>query len=294
MWFWFAVAAALLWGGADLFYKLASGRNTEYSHLKIVVAVGVLMGLHAFIHISVSGVTYDPLNLIRYFPVSALYILSMTVGYLGLRYIELSVSSPIGNSSGAVAFILCFLLLGYETSVLQFIAAGVASAGVLALSVLEKQRHAGRLHKKEDEMYRFGAAAIIFPVLYCVIDGLGTFADAVVLSGFMDDEQALLSYEFTFLTAAIIAAFYLVFIKKTRVAALFAKDRAAAGILETAGQLFYIRAMAENAVLTAPLVACYCVISVLLSRVFLKEKLSKAQYAVIIAIILAIAVLGVE
>ena len=33
---------------------------------------------------------------------SLLYIVSMALGYLGLRYIELSVSSPICNSSGAL------------------------------------------------------------------------------------------------------------------------------------------------------------------------------------------------
>ena len=37
-----------------------------------------------------------------YLPVSVLYILSMTLGYVGLRYIELSISSPICNSSGAL------------------------------------------------------------------------------------------------------------------------------------------------------------------------------------------------
>ena len=32
--------------------------------------------------------------IVTYLPVSLLYILSMALGYMGLRYIELSISSP--------------------------------------------------------------------------------------------------------------------------------------------------------------------------------------------------------
>ncbi len=42
-----------------------------------------------------------------YLPVSLLYISSMAMGYVGLRYIELSISSPICNSSGALVAVLC-------------------------------------------------------------------------------------------------------------------------------------------------------------------------------------------
>ena len=48
-----------------------------------------------------------------------MYILSMIFGYAGLRYIELSVSSPICNSSGAITALLCFLFLGQRMTGLQ-------------------------------------------------------------------------------------------------------------------------------------------------------------------------------
>ena len=41
-----------------------------------------------------------------------MYIASMTIGYFGLRYLELSVSSPVQNASGAVACLLCLIFLG--------------------------------------------------------------------------------------------------------------------------------------------------------------------------------------
>ena len=107
-WFWFALIALICWSGSDLFSKIGCcGEKDKTAHLKMVVAVGLVMGLHAaymivFHHVSV---TWDVVW--TYLPVSLLYILSMTLGYVGLRYIELSISSPICNSSGALVAVLC-------------------------------------------------------------------------------------------------------------------------------------------------------------------------------------------
>lgn len=107
MWFWFAVIALLCWSGSDLFSKIGcQDADDKYSHLKMVMAVGVVMGLHAAYEIFAGGVEISWSVIITYLPVSALYIVSMAVGYLGLRYIELSISSPICNSSGAIVAIL--------------------------------------------------------------------------------------------------------------------------------------------------------------------------------------------
>ena len=110
-WFWFALIALICWSGSDLFSKIGCcGEKDKTAHLKMVVAVGLVMGLHAaymivFHHVSV---TWDVVW--TYLPVSLLYILSMTLGYVGLRYIELSISSPICNSSGALVAVLCLCL----------------------------------------------------------------------------------------------------------------------------------------------------------------------------------------
>ena len=95
-WFWFSLIALLCWSGSDLFSKIGCrDPQDHYSHLKMVTAVGIVMGLHAAFEIFVGGTTITWQVLLTYLPVSALYILSMTVGYIGLRYIELSISSPI-------------------------------------------------------------------------------------------------------------------------------------------------------------------------------------------------------
>ena len=78
-WFWFALIALICWSGSDLFSKIGCcGEKDKTAHLKMVVAVGLVMGLHAaymivFHHVSV---TWDVVW--TYLPVSLLYILSMT------------------------------------------------------------------------------------------------------------------------------------------------------------------------------------------------------------------------
>ena len=129
MWLWLSLTALLCWSGSDLFSKIGCRDGSDrYSHLKMVIAVGVVMGLHAAFEIFVGGTAISWSVIWTYLPVSLLYISSMTLGYLGLRYIELSVSSPICNSSGALVAVLTLLFVGgedYSPLALLAIAAGV-------------------------------------------------------------------------------------------------------------------------------------------------------------------------
>ena len=113
MWFWLSLIALLCWSGSDLFSKIGCQSETDkYSHLKMVTAVGVVMGLHAAYEIFIGGTQVTWEIIWTYLPVSLLYISSMAMGYIGLRYIELSISSPICNSSGALVAVLCLITGG--------------------------------------------------------------------------------------------------------------------------------------------------------------------------------------
>src|SRR5699024_12291698 len=99
--------------------------------------------------------------------------------------------------------------------------------------------------------------AIIFPILYALIDGLGSFADGVYLDELklIGEESALIAYELTFLFCAILAYLYIKIVKKESFAIFKERDRAYAAILETTGQFFYVFAMAANALIAAPIIA---------------------------------------
>ena len=71
------------------------------------------------------------------------------------------------------------------------------------------------------------------------------------------------------------------------------KDKVIAAVCETAGQLTYVYAMSGNGAIAAPILSSVCVVSLLLSRIFLKEKLTKKQYLFIGIIIVGILMLAV-
>ena len=62
---------------------------------------------------------------------------------------------------------------------------------------------------------------------------------------------------------------------------------------EMVGQVFYVFAMAENATLAAPIIGSYCVMTMLLSRVFLKEKLTKIEYLGIALVLIGVIMLAI-
>ncbi|WP_019243597.1 MULTISPECIES: EamA family transporter [Bacillus] len=298
MWFIFSLLTAFAWGGADLFYKKGSDSNDKTSHIKIVIMVGVVMGIHATAYIFFKGIAFDPIDLVTYLPVSALYILSMTIGYIGLRYIELSIASPIQNSSGAVTTILLFIFFTHKLSIIQILAIIVITLGIISIAILEKKEEVTlKGHSKPiNPKYQIGFLAILFPILYCLIDGLGTFADGVYLDELklISEDAALIAYEYTFLICAFFSFIFLTCVKKERFSIFKERDKGTAAILETIGQFFYVYAMSANAIIAAPLVASYSIFSIILSRILPKKKLNRKQYIIILFVVIGIALLGLS
>ena len=296
MWFILSLIAILFWSGSDLFSKMGSEPDDKYSHWKMIMAVGTIMGIHAVIELC-RGAQFQISDILTYLPVSFLYILAMILGYVGLRYVVLSVSTPICNSSGAVAALLCFFILKETMSGLQFFAVALVCIGIFFLSVFEKkQEDAQRVQVGivPDRKYTHSFIAIFFPIFYCIIDGLGTFADALVLDRYIAEGPANIAYEFTFLMMAIFAFIYVVIIKKQKIKLSAEKPKILAGVFETAGQFAYIFALGDNAIVAAPLISSYCIFSLVWARIILKEKLSWKQYLVIAIAAAGIVILGME
>lgn len=298
-WFWLSVTALLCWSGSDLFSKIGCREQQDKTaHLKMVVAVGAVMGIHAAVEIFAQGVAITLHAILVYLPVSLLYILSMTVGYKGLRYIELSVSSPISNSSGALVAILTLATSGLgAVSPLQLAATALTCAGVIGLGFADlcedKEARAAR-QRVSGYPYARSFTAIALPVLYCVLDAAGTFADSLVLKT-LNEDSANVAYELTFLAAGAVCLVILL-CRHERFTLRQEAPKYIGACFETAGQLAYIYALADSAhvALSAPIISGYCLASVLWSRLFLKEKLSRRHYAMIFIAITGIVLLGVS
>ena len=298
MWFWLSLITLICWSGSDLFSKIgcrdASDKN---SHFKMVMAVGLVMGLHAMYEIFVGGTQISMQIILTYLPVSLLYILSMAMGYLGLRYIELSISSPICNSSGALVAVMTLFMVGFsEYSPLALGAVALVCIGAIGLGVVDFiEDDELRAQRQEASNYKYSKSflALALPVAYCILDAAGTFADNRVLKT-LNEDSANVAYELTFFFVGILCFIYVVLIKKDKLIPKMEAPKYIGAICETAGQFAYIYAIAdtEHLAMSAPIISSYCAASVLWSRIFLKEKLSKKHYLMIVLVVIGIAIMG--
>ena len=297
-WFWFSIIALLCWSGSDFFSKIGCrDASDKYSQYKMVTAVGVVMGIHAAFEIFVGGVEISWQVIWTYLPVSLLYIGSMTLGYVGLRYIELSISSPICNASGALVAIIAIVSgTAGKMAIAQYIAIFLACVGVIGLGFVEANEDDDlRAARQEASNYKYAKSwlALALPIAYCILDAAGTFADDLVLET-LNEDSANVAYELTFLIAGIVSFVYTVIIKKQKLLPKAEGPKYIGAAFETAGQLAYIYALASGeSALAAPIIASYCMASVLWSRLFLKEKLSWKHYTCILVTFAGILIMGI-
>ena len=302
-WLFFSIATALLWGTAELFYKKGARPDEKFSHLKISVWVGVVMGAHAIYTLLTQDIGFNPVNILIYLPVSLFYIFSMTFSYFGMRFLEESISDPIENTAGVICVLLFAIFMGDEFSALTWIAVGVITVGVVGVSFLENK---GETPRKKKLGKALAIVAFCMPFVYALLDAFGTFLDDafflvedIANAPFVDvteetiEAVANTSYELTF---ALFALILFVFMKAKGVK--FGpvpqhKDKILAAVFETAGQFTYVYALGGVDAVAAPILSSVCVVSLLLSRIFLKEKLSWKTYAFITVVIIGILLLAV-
>ena len=303
-WLFFSIATALLWGTAELFYKKGALPDEKYSHLKICVWVGVVMGAHAIFTLLTQDIGYNPVNLLIYLPVSLFYIISMAFSYFGMRFLEESISDPIENTAGVICTLLFVIFLKEEISALTWIAIGIITIGVLGVSFLENH---GETTRKKKLGKKLAIIAFCMPFVYALLDALGTFLDDafflvedIANAPFVDvteetmEAVANTSYELTF---ALFALGLFIFMKSRGVqfgSVPQHKDKILAAVFETAGQFTYVYALGGVDAIAAPILSSVCVVSLLLSRIFLKEKLSWKTYLFIAIVIFGILLLAVS
>ena len=303
-WLFFSIATAVLWGVAELFYKKGALPNEKYSHLKICVWVGIVMGAHAIFTLLTQNINYNPINILHYLPVSLFYIISMAFSYFGMRFLEESISDPIENTAGVICVLLFALFMGDEFSWLTWLAVGVIAIGVIGVGYLENH---GETTRKKRIGKKLAIIAFCMPFVYALLDAFGTFLDDaffliedVASSPLVDvteetiEAVANTSYELTF---ALFALGIFIFLKSKKVkfgAIPQHKDKILAAVFETAGQFTYVYALGGVDAVAAPILSSVCVVSLLLSRIILKEKLSWKTYAFIAIVIIGILLLAVS
>ena len=295
MWIICTLITFISWGMVSVFYKITD-KVDENTHLKTGILVGLIMGIHATIYLFYRGLSINFLDMLKYLPISILYIASMIIGYRGLKYIQLSISSPIQNSSGVITALLFVFFFKEVYGIPFYVAVVLIFIGIIVLSIDEIKESKGKREefKKKNGLKKLFILGIMFPLVYSLFDGVGTFLDGIYLDKMeiISADSALIVYEYTFLIYSIFTYFYLK--KKNPKEKIFNEwNLIAAAMCEMVGQVFYVFAMAENATLAAPIIGSYCVMTMLLSRFFLKEKLTKKEYFFIFLVLIGVIILAI-
>lgn len=317
----FLIISTVAWGIAEIFYKKGNLEREKYSHLKTTVLVGFFMGIYALVILFTQGIDLKsfPLNFLYYLPVALCYIVSMVCSYFGVRFIEESLADPIENSSGAVVAILCAIFLHETYNIPAIVGIVLIALGLIAVGFFDKKGSNTRVNKYGKKL---AILAITMPFCYMLFDAAGTFLDifytesveSTLLVGVNEktlEHTANCAYELTFFLVAIGILIFLK-IKKVKFFDLggnsqenrgfFAKIvdqkwKILAAIFETIGQATYLFALSEGEGVAAVILgAGTVIISLVLSRIFLKEKLSILQYifiGIIMSGIILLAVLGI-
>ena len=262
------------------------------------------MGLHAVFTLLTQDISFNPINILIYLPVSLFYIVSMAFSYFGMRFIEESISDPIENTAGVICTLLFVIFLKESISLFTWISIAIITIGVVGVSYFENQ---GETTRKKKLGKKLAFVAFCMPFVYALLDALGTFLDDafflvedIAEAPFVGvteetiEAVANTSYELTFAAFALIL-FIFMMVKKVPFGAIPKhKDKILAAVFETAGQFTYVYALGSADAIAAPILSSVCVVSLLLSRIFLKEKLSWKTYVFIGIVIIGILLLAVS
>ena len=246
-------------------------------------------------------------NLMFLIPIDLIYVAAMFFGLLGAKHLDASVVSPLENIDGAftaIALYFFFVFAGRSNvtdsvGAVELVGTAAILVGVVLLGIQEQKlsgREVGLAEEKKK--HRLGALALLFPIAYNLADAASMVVTGIIVSG--ETEVSLPDIDYIFfecLAFAVTALFVWLYmlIGKQYVYCPFQKtelSRCGAAVCETAGTMAFTFAVAISPILTAPITSSYCLVTIVLARILLKERLTGKQYLSLAFVIAGIALLG--
>lgn len=302
MWLIFATITVLLWGTSETIFKKVSTQDKR-SVLKLISYNGIVLGICALIFMAITKTEMNFDIILTYLPISAMYIASMFCTYKAMTLVKVSILSPLQNSSCVITTILCITLLKQEVGVVQIIAIIAIIISMILLSI-NKEEEILRIesgNKEEDKKnakhaYMLYLKGIAFALGYWFLDGIASYMDDYTLEADLSAEQVIIAFSLIYCFVGIICTIILK-LKDKDYKFEMKKDKLKliGTLIETLGQYTYIYTYAfGDAALASPYIAAYSIVTVILSKIFLKEKLQKKQYILITIILIGMITLSFE
>ena len=313
IWLILTLSCIILWGVTDILLKKSLDSSDPLSQYKTFIWIGIVSAPVCVVMAVCSDTLLDSVRIVAnnpyIIPINIFYVVAMYFGLLGAKHLDASVVSPLENIDGAMTAIILyffFLLTGKShvtesIGIVDIIGTVMITFGVILLGIQEqKLSKQENISGKEKKKHRLGALALLFPLVYNLADAVSMVATGIMVSG--ETEYSIPDIDYIFLESlaffifTVLVWLYLLIFKKYVYNPFKRKERYSCGaaICETLGTTAFTFAVAISPVLTSPITASYCLVTIILARIFLKERLTKKQYLSLILLVSGIALLGVS
>ena len=312
-WLLLTLSCIILWGITDILLKKSLDYSDPLSQFKTFIWIGLVMALAGGIMGICSDTLPDSIRMVGdnlyLIPLCIFYVIALFFGILGTKHLEASVVSPLENIDGAIAAIILYVFFLFTDSthltdkidVVDVVGTVAIVVGVVLLGIQEQKLSKQEINLTDNKKkHRLGALALIFPIVYNLVDAASMVAMGVTVSG--ETEVSIPDIDFFFFecvgftVGTIFVWLYLLIVKKY-VYNPFKKtelSRCGAGVGDSLGTMAFTFAVGINPILTAPVASSYCLVTIILARVLLKERLTKKQYLSLAFLVIGIALLGVS
>ena len=313
LWLILTISCIVLWGITDILLKKSLNYSDPLSQFKVFVWIGLVAALSVVVTAFCSETLLDSIRKVADYPyliiINIFYVVAMFFGLLGAKHLEASVVSPLENIDGAITAIVLYVFFfltgrGHITEnvrIVDIIATVSITLGVVFLGIQEQNLSRQEVELAEDKKkHRLGALALLFPIIYNLADAVSMVATGIMVSGETEFSIPDIDYVFfeslSFVVFAIFVWLYMLIAKKYMYNPFKKTELYSCGAAtcETLGTVAFTFAVAISPILTAPITSSYCLVTIVLARIFLKERLTKKQYLSLVFLVVGIALLGVS
>ena len=312
-WLLLTLSCIFLWGITDILLKKSLDYSDSLSQYKSFIWIGLVMALAGCIMAVCSDTLPDSIGMVAdnlyLIPLCAFYVIALFFGILGTKHLEASVIAPLENIDGAITAIILYIFFFFtgrshvtdSIGIVDIVGTVTITVGVILLGIQEQ-----KLSKQEKNLdadkkkHRLGALALLFPIAYNLADAASMVAMGITVSGGADvnipDIDFFFFECFGFTVISIFVWLYMLIAKKYMYNPFQKTElsRCGAATCETLGTLTFTIAVGISPILTAPISSSYCFVTIILARIFLKERLTRKQYLSVAFVVAGIALLGIS
>lgn len=284
MWLYLSLISAVFGGLTAVIMKKCSSKNDA---IRISV-LGLLIGNTAYVLLGACTTdvlqTFDVTNLIKVMPLSLIQSVGYLFAILSVKYASVSTVSPIRKGNTVVTMLLGIVLLQETFTVVQLL----LSFLLIALTILLAKTGKSQMNMSETKGIAYAYGFVVF-------NGIAGFLNKVYINIFGNPMIVVFYYGVVILIGVLLYCLithhwsYLD-IRKINVKGMFLLH----AILDLVANLCSRFSLINGDVsIVSVITSSSIIITILGSRVILKEKISRRKYVMIIGVILCVFMLAI-